>query len=141
MREEHAVVEQLAQKLGDRAAAVPRACLTAWVRETAVQLDEFNRHLRKHFELEQEGGYLEAVTERSPGLQPEVERLQHEHDEIGRILNSIHHDLTTAGDQDRIVIDDCCCRIRNLLRYIRDHEEREDLMVLSAFNSDLGTKD
>jgi hemerythrin-like domain-containing protein len=141
MREEHAVVEELADQIGARIAAVPRAGLGPWIAETAAHLGDFHVHLRRHFDLEQEGGYLEAVIDRSPALTPDVDRLRHEHDEIDRLLTSIHQDLTAATDQDRIIVEDCCCRVQNLLRYLRDHEEREDLMVVSAFNSDLGTKD
>jgi len=141
MREEHAAVEELADKIGARVAAIPRVGLAAWISETAAHLEAFYRHLCRHFELEQEGGYLEAVTDRSPALSPDVDRLRHEHDEIDRILTAIHRDLVAATEQDRIITEDCCCRLQNLLRYLRDHEEREDLMMISAFTNDLGTKD
>ena len=138
MREEHKAVEDLAQGLRDRVATVPRSGLKLWIEAVASQLDDFQIHLIKHFGLEEAGGYLEAVTHRSPVLSPEVDRLRHEHDEIERLLASIHRELLTLTDQDRILVEDSCCRVQNLLRYLKAHEEREDLMVVSVFTNDLG---
>jgi hemerythrin-like domain-containing protein len=141
MRKEHAAVEELAQQLRDQVAVVPRGGLKHWAAAIGPQLERFQDHLRRHFELEDEGGYLAAVTDRAPGLARETDRLRHEHDEMDRLLSSIHQELGTVGDLDRIVVEDCCCRVQNLLRYLKDHEEREDVMVISAFTNDLGTKD
>jgi hemerythrin-like domain-containing protein len=138
MREEHQAVGELTQHLRDRVAVLPRAGLKQWITETAAELAEFQAHLTKHFDLEETGGYLEAVTHQSPALSPEVDRLRHEHDEIGRILESIHRELVTTTEHNPILIEDCCCRVQNLLRYIKEHEEREDLMIVSVFTSDLG---
>lgn len=138
MREEHKAVEELSQRLRDRVATVPRSGLKHWIEAAGAQLDDFQIHLNKHFGLEEAGGYLEAVVRRSPALSPQVDRLRHEHDEIVRILASIHRELVTLTDQDRILIEDCCCRVQNLLRYIKDHEEREDVIVVSVFTRDFG---
>jgi hemerythrin-like domain-containing protein len=140
MREEHAVVQDLTQRLRDRVAIIPRTGLKPWMAETCAQLDRFRVHLRKHFDLEETDGYLEAVLRESPRLASQVDRLRHEHDEITRILDWIQQEAGTVTDQDAILIEDCRCRAQNLLRYIKDHEEREDLIVMSVFTNDLGSE-
>jgi hemerythrin-like domain-containing protein len=138
MREEHQAVGELAQHLRDQVGVVPRVGLKRWLDATTTHLSEFRGHLSKHFGLEETGGYLEAVTQQSPALSPEVLRLQHEHDEIGRILDSIHGELANITENDPLLIEDFCSRVQNLLRYIKDHEEREDLMIISVFTDDMG---
>lgn len=141
MREEHAAVEELIATLRDRSAIVPRVNQKRWLEEMSAHIEKFSSHLRKHFDLEEDGGYLEAVTHRQPSLHPEIERLRHEHDEIGKLLHSIERDLRHTTEADRLMIAHCCCRIENLIHQIKDHEDRENLMVVSVFNDDLGTKD
>lgn len=138
MREEHQAVNDLTQHLRDRVATVPRVGLKQWIEATTMQLNEFRAHLSKHFGLEEQGGYLESVTLESPALSTEVSRLQHQHEEIVHILDSIYGELGAITENDHVLIEDFCCRVQNLLRYIKDHEEREDLMIVSVFNNDLG---
>lgn len=141
MKEEHQRVDELARALHDRVAVVPRTNLKAWIQATRTSLGDFQSHLLRHFDIEEDGGYLQAVVDRRPTLSGEVDRLRHEHDELGRMLGSIHRDLETLTDQDRLLIEDLCARVSGLLRYIREHEDRENLMVVSVFTHDLGTKD
>jgi hemerythrin-like domain-containing protein len=138
MREEHQAVSELTQHLRERVGVVPRVGMKQWLYTTTMQIDEFRAHLSKHFGLEEQGGYLETVTHQSPALSTEVLRLQHQHEEIVRLLDAICSDLGKITEHDSILIEDFCCRVQNLLRYIKDHEEREDLMIVSVFNNDLG---
>ncbi|GMU24715.1 MAG: hypothetical protein AMXMBFR13_47880 [Phycisphaerae bacterium] len=141
IRREHDMVEELAHRLGEQVAVVPRCNCGPWIQATRDHVGRFRDHLRKHFTLEEEGGYLEAVIDRQPGLTAEVERLRHEHDELGHLLDAIHVALSRTGENDRLLISDCCFRLQNVLKYLKDHEERENLMVISVFTDDLGTKD
>jgi hemerythrin-like domain-containing protein len=141
MREEHTAIEQLINQLQDESVSIPRTGRKRWLEEMTARVQNFSGHLIRHFELEEDNGYLQAVIDHRPPLLPEIERLRHEHDEIKRILDSIQRDLGQTGEADQLVIEHCCLRIGDLLRHLKEHEERENLMVLSVFTDDLGTKD
>lgn len=141
IREEHDAVDKLARELQAQVAMVPRTQIKTWIQETQASLRRFDEHLVKHFALEEQDGYLEAVVERRPTLALEVDRLRRQHSELSRVLGSIRRDLEPITDVDTLLIEDSCIRIQTMLRFIADHESRENLIIISVFTSDLGTKD
>lgn len=141
MREEHDKVEDLSNRLKERVAVVPRANLGNWINEVRDRFEHFRAHLIKHMALEESEGYLIAVTERRPTLSREVERLEHEHRELEKIMESIHHAFSELAADDRLLVRDCCSRIEKLLAYIERHEDDENLLVTQAFARDIGTND
>lgn len=141
IREEHARVGDLADRLREKVAFCPRVAQGAWIEEVRDAFEHFRAHLTKHMSLEERGGYLESVIEQRPALSREVDRLGHEHAQMIRIMNGIHGTLQELGTNDRLLIRDCCARILNLLGYAEHHEKDENLLVMSAFTDDLGTKD
>jgi len=141
MREEHAKVEELANRLRTKVATIPRSGLEDWLTDLRSQFREVREHLLKHMALEEEGGYLVAVLDRRPTLSGEVERLRHEHAELTRILDDLDGTLQDVTVADRLLLTDCCQRLAHLLGYVADHETRENLMVISVFTHDIGTKD
>lgn len=141
MREEHDKVEALSDRLKERVAIVPRANLGKWIEEVSDRFEHLRAHLVKHMALEESEGYLTAVTERRPTLSREVERLQHEHGELEKIMEGVHHAVSGLVADDRLLVRDCCARIENLLAYIERHEDDENLLVVQAFARDIGTSD
>ena len=141
MREEHDKVEDLSNRLKERVAVVPRANLGNWINEVRDRFEHFRAHLIKHMALEESEGYLIAVTERRPTLSREVERLEHEHRELEKIMEGIHHAFSELAADDRLLVRDCCARIDKLLAYIERHEDDENLLVTQAFARDIGTND
>ncbi|MHC4236449.1 MAG: hemerythrin domain-containing protein [Planctomycetota bacterium] len=77
MRHEHEIVEDLAHKLREIVAAVPRAGLDEWIANLRERFDHIRAHLHKHMAMEEHDGYMAAVLERRPTLAEEVDRLKH----------------------------------------------------------------
>ena len=74
-------------------------------------------------------------------LAEEVSQLGHEHGEMIRIMDAIYTLLRESSAEDRLVIRDCCARIQDLLTYVEQHEQRENMLVLTVFTQDLGELD
>ena len=141
MRNEHVRVHELANELREQVAVVPRANLGKWIADIREQYEHFRAHLVKHMALEERDGYLPSVTERRPTLAGEVERLEHEHVELIKIMDGIHELVHQLTAEDRLLIRDCRDRIGDLLSYIEHHEEEEDLLITHVFTRDIGTAD
>ena len=141
IRLEHEKVEELANGLREKTAVVPRANLQAWTKEVCERFDHFRAHLIKHMALEEQDGYLPAVVKRRPALSVEVDRLQHEHQELLRIMESLHRAVHELTAKDRLLARDCCRRIDLLLSYVDQHEDLENNLVTLAFTQDIGTND
>jgi len=141
MREEHAKVDELAGGLSQCVAIVPRANEQAWIDDARTAFEHFRAHMTKHIALEEHGGYMSTVVEYRPQLNREVDRLKHEHREILRLLDAVHEIMIEIQPVDSLIIRDTCHRIQDILRYVDHHNQSENLMVLSAFHEDIGTKD
>ncbi len=141
MRDEHEKVHELAEKLQEKAAIIPRTNQGRWIQDARQAFDHLRAHMIKHMALEEQDGYMLCVVEQRPALSREVERLAREHASLAHILNSIHQELGELRPEDQLLILDCCRRIQNLLQYVERHEKDENLLVLTAFTNDIGTKD
>jgi hypothetical protein len=136
---EHARVEEVAQHLREQLAGLPNGPLARWVERTQKLFEQFRTHMLKHFGLEEEDGFLEPVIRLRPNSSREVDRLQHQHVEISKLLDDIHTQLTGINPEDRLVVRDCSSRIANLLTFIKEHEDEENLILLLVYNEDIGT--
>jgi len=101
---------------------------------------ELSTHLRAHFAIEEDGGFMTPVLEERPNAVDTVDRLKGEHeeildqcDEIQRILQS----SSASSDQ----VDGICERLRSLIEQLHEHERLEDELIQSVFVDDMGTKD
>jgi hemerythrin-like domain-containing protein len=141
MREEHNKVEELTNALRERASVVPRSNLDAWIDEVRERFEHFRAHLTKHMALEEHEGYMKAVVQRRPALSDAIDRLEHEHVELLRIMDGLKMSLAQIKPEDRLLVRDCCRRIESLLQFVEHHEADENLMMVSAFTNDIGTKD
>ena len=141
LREEHAMVAELAEGIHQHIVLLPRLNLAGWLGELRHKFDRLRDHLTKHFELEEDDGYLIPVLERRPTLTPEVDRLKREHVELIRLMNLIAAELAQVGPEDRVLAGDVRGRLEFLLLCLEDHENRENLLVSCAVTMDLGNKD
>lgn len=141
MREEHATVQTLSNKIREAVAVIPKSNFGGWLKEVRDRFEHFRAHLTRHMAMEEQQGYLRAVVEERPTLALEVERLNHEHIELARIMDDLHMTLQTLSEEDRLQIRDCCSRISALLSYNDHHENDENLLITFVFTHDIGTKD
>jgi len=141
LRAEHDAVEALSDRVREWVAVVPRSNIGDWIVELRSRFEHLRAHLTKHMALEEQEGYMKTVVELRPTLSPEVERLQHEHEEIGKIMASVHEAVEALKPADRLLVRDCCRRLDNLLHYIEHHENDENVLLITSLTSDIGAND
>lgn len=141
MHEEHDKVHELAARLLETTVTIPRIKRDEWLTRLRERFEHLRAHLHQHMALEERDGYLPSVSLKRPTLSGEVDRLKHEHEELIRVMDGIRNDLNALTEDDQLLIRDCCRRIENLIGFIEKHEQDENLIVLSVFNDDMGTKD
>jgi hemerythrin-like domain-containing protein len=117
-------------------AVPPPGARDQWVIDAREAFRRMTEHLKKHMALKEAGGYLHEVRTRHPHLASEVDRLQHEHDELGRLMDQVQTALDELRAEDNLLIRSCCVRISTLLAYIEQHEEQEQRLLLHMFGSD-----
>ncbi len=141
MREEHLKVAELAQVLLQQAAGVPETNEANWLQLLRDAFEHYRAHITKQMAMKEKDGYLLPVVETRPGLSREVERLAHQHGEFLHLMDQIHVSLAAMRPEDRVLMRDCCFRVRNLISYVQYHEKKEILLIMSVLNTDIGTKD
>jgi len=141
IRVEHDKLNRLIDSLREETAVVPRMKLKPWIDKVRDEFEHFRAHFIKHMALEEEDGYLEPVLAKRPALAVEVARLKREHEELVRLMKSIHEDVDSLQSEDRLLSRDLCRRIEALLSYIEHHEREEDLLLIDAVTRDLGSKE
>ena len=100
------------------------------------RLERLCDHLREHFALEEEGGYLQEVIDRRPGLQSRVAGLRRQHAAfLGEGAALSHHLLGARVPHDALA------RVVRLLEALRRHEIAEHDLLQQAFLDDLGSGD
>ena len=138
---EHEQVIVLSDRLRKCIAVVPRTGLQPWITEIRNHFEHFRAHLLRHIALEEDKGYLSVVLERRPTLAPRVQRLAHEHRELIQLLDNLHRSLTGLTHDDRLLAQDCCRRIGDLLAFVERHENEENDLVEFVFTDDLGSSE
>lgn len=141
LHEEHDKVDGMSRNLRQMVSVVPRLNREAWIFRLQADFEHLRAHLTRHMALEERDGYFACVRERRPGLEVEVARLEHEHYEIGRIMDGISEAIRRLTNCDVLLLRDACTRITELLNYVAHHEKDEQMLATYVFTQDIGTKD
>ncbi len=139
IQQERARVDELIYLVRKHLAVPPPADRQRWIPEARECFRRLTDHMKKHMALEEADGYLNDVRTQRPVLCDEVDRLQHEHSELERLMGGIQAALDELEPADALLIRNCCVRISILLSYIEQHEEQEQRLVLHVFCQDFGT--
>jgi hypothetical protein len=107
------------------------------LRSLRDELVSFREHLQRHFELEEESGFLEKMAIDVPQAVEKVKRLQQEH---GLILAAVDESIS-ADDAATAKFGELCCRIHRAIAAVKRHEEEEHLLIQTAYAQDLGAGD
>ena len=141
LQSEHEQVNVLSDRLRECIAVVPRTGLGPWIIDIRNHFEHFRAHMLRHIALEEDKGYLRVVLERRPTLAPRVQRLAHEHQELMQLIDNLHRSLTDLTNEDRLLAQDCCRRIGDLLNLVEHHEIGENDLVGFVFTEDIGTSE
>jgi iron-sulfur cluster repair protein YtfE (RIC family) len=140
LQDERNKVDELIYLVRKHLAVPPPSSREKWIPEARECFRRLSEHLKKHMALEEADGYLREVRARHPKLSNEVDRLQHEHDELGRLMDQVQIALDELRCEDNLLIRSCCVRISTLLSYVEQHEEQEQRLVLHLFGQDLNSR-
>lgn len=141
IKEEQEKISGITRQLMEKISIVPRIDHDRWLADVRALFEHYRAHTIRHIALEEQDGYLTPVTEARPFLSKEVDRLQHEHRELIRLIDAVHRDLPGIQAGDLLLLRDICHRIQDVLQYMEHHEKEETLLLMSAFTDDTGEKD
>jgi hemerythrin-like domain-containing protein len=132
--QEHEVVREIVRRLelaleeGEFVGAEPD-----WGRRLYYELLAFHRHLLRHFELEETGGFMQEVVTLRPQAAEQVERLRQEHDQILKAVDELisNSDLLASGVSTSLM--EFHGRFSQLLSLIKRHEAEENELIQRVF--------
>ncbi len=134
IRKEHEALIALMRRLQAEVIA-PRHSWTLLAEDLRV----FLKHLRRHFELEEEGGFMEDILWRWPQAASQVDALRAEHTRLLQEAERLIHrsDQVMNGPPARAWAEAC----HRLLSAIREHERKENRLIQELFYIDVGGGD
>ena len=138
LQDERNKVDELIYLVRKHLAVPPPGNREAWLPEARECFRRLVEHLKKHMALEEADGYLREVRAQRPALSSEIDRLQHEHDELGRLMDQVQRSLDELWPEDQLLIRSACVRIATLLSYVEQHEEQEQRLVLHVYGQAMG---
>ena len=112
-----------------------------WRLEFIWLMRDFYNDLQKHFDLEEEGGFMSDVVRIAPQHIGAIDKLEMEHHKIAKDLEGIIHHLKhmeTLSEQKMSLI---CQDVENLLALLAEHEAAEGRIIETAYLMDYGGGD
>ncbi|MEW6199375.1 MAG: hemerythrin domain-containing protein [Planctomycetota bacterium] len=138
LQQEHQALVQLSQVLKEHIAAMPSVNITSWLDGLRAAFDRLHAHIQRCIEMKEKDGYLETILKERPTLAGQVQSLCSEHGQLLRMADGIRNDLATTRPEDRLLVADACARVQRFMAVVSQHEQRENMIVMFAFNQDLG---
>jgi len=105
------------------------------VRFMALSLE---RHLTRLMDLEEDGGYMQAVRELKPYLTCRVESLKDEHENFRELLQEIMPTLRGIAETDEQGLSQSGQQLVELLKQVDRHDSCETSLLQEAFLCDDG---
>lgn len=131
----------LAQLLVVLEEPIPEGSFLEWKLEFLSRLRAFQHNLLVHFDLEEEGGFMDTVVRVAPQYARQVEQLLEEH---ASILKDLERSIEIFKGADSPVssrLHRVRERVRELITVHEAHESVEHELLQNVYNQDLGTGD
>lgn len=112
-----------------------------WLDTLRDTFEHLRAHLIKHFAIEESEGYMIAVTQRRPDKVEQVRRMRDEHVAVTARASEIMTSLREARSMASTQATRIRAEVRSLLDQIRRHEENENRLIQSVFNTDVNGND
>ena len=114
---------------------------SVWKLEFMGKLRDFQSSLLKHFDLEEEGDFMEEILSIAPQFRDRIERLEEEHTEIISDLNGILADLKKFSDRDFPQLVGIRKRVGEIFTTLHSHEAAERELMQDVYLQDHGPVD
>ena len=114
-------------------ASVEPAGVAAAVAGARDKLTVFNQQMRAHFEMEEDGGYMEEAVARLPVLSHNADKLIAEHGILRMAIDHLINHLETAGDS-ATTWEACREEFKRFSAQMATHEANENWLLHEGFN-------
>ena len=139
VEQEHACLKRdLADINEDAMQALRPETFTEWRLEFMWRLRDFRVHLLKHFDLEEEGGFMAEILSDAPEARTQVDKLEAEHHEIIRTLDGILAKMKELEPRDEQTLQEIRTEVANLVSTIHAHEAAENELILTVSYQEYG---
>ncbi len=139
--EEHYQIKQLIESMNKSIENKPEDELSKWQQNMHQQALELYKHLKEHFDLEEDGGFMTPVLEAQPASAPTVKFLQDEHQVLLNELDKLVETMCQPACLTNPECEKLCEDFKQLMATLRKHERNEDQLMQSVYTVDIGTKD
>ncbi|MFQ5751536.1 MAG: hemerythrin domain-containing protein [bacterium] len=134
--------ECLKRDMGDIKTEVTREVIAEdfsdWRLEFLWRLRDFRTHLQKHFDLEEEGGFMNELLKEAPQALNSIKKLETEHDQIVSDLDGILTQLKELELKDDRKLADIQNRVTTLVSTIQKHESAENELMQKVYCQEYG---
>jgi hemerythrin-like domain-containing protein len=142
LKKEHACIHATTKRIEKLIAAIqPQRRALEWSSSLLENLSSLREHLERHFEFEETGGFMEEVLKALPNISREVESLRRDHQVLAYEINDLYKRA------ERLILDngpssrEIGADIKHFLHSLREHERKENELVLHVFLDDVGMID
>jgi len=140
MQQEHQAFLQLSQLLREHIAVMPAAPSAQWINGLRAGFQRLYTHIQRTIAIKEQDGYLQAILRERPTLTRQVEAIRNEHGQLLRMAAGSQAELAEIRPEDHVLVADACARLQRYMAVVGQHEQRESMIVLFAFNQDLGAQ-
>lgn len=102
-----------------------------------AQLQNLRDELRRHFQLEEQGGYMQEIREKRPNWNDRIDDLLTQH----AAMLSTMGELLDEADEIVRRTEQWQANFEKLLSALDNHEHAENQLVQEAYEQDIGSKD
>ena len=138
MQAEHQAFAQLSQMLREHIALTSTAPGQQWLDGLRAAFERLHAHVQRTIAIKEKDGYLQSILRERPTLARQVEAIQSEHGQLLHMAAALQSEVAQAQPADHVLLADICARIQRFMAVLGQHEQRENMIVLFAFNQDLG---
>ena len=138
--EEHRTITRLLEQiLGTFAQKSGASRVNEW-KDLRPKLADLHVHLKEHFRLEEEGGFLAPVLEVLPTASSSVDALMGEHRLLLEQVNTLLHRIDASTRENQLDAS-LVLQIQQFAEMLKKHERSEDSLIQKVYAEDIGTDD
>ncbi len=139
VKQEHACIKRdlklIKDEINHPAADQP---FNDWRLQFIWRLRDFKNHLLKHFDFEEEGGFMRDIIEEAPEVTGGVKFLENQHLTILTLLDEIVHLFKNLKGNDEIALSQIRVKVLKLTADISKHENDENELIQTVYYQEYG---
>ena len=139
VEQEHAHLRRALEELRASASSVAEGeDFAQWRLELMWQVRDFKNDLLKHFDLEEEGGFMRDVRRQVPNSDPQVNELLEEHREMELTMDRVLVTLKAMRERDDQELTRLQQEIDEFISTALEHETTEQHLLQRSYYRDYG---